>query len=77
MLCLSGFELYPRWVPLFRSCTIFEAYLINPYDFLKFNFSHSTLQVRLFFVAKRKPKIFAFKNVMGRGFRKILTFVIR
>ena len=26
---------------------------------------------------KRKPKIFEFKNVMERGIRKILTFVIR
>ena len=48
-----------------------------PYDFLKFNFSHFTPHtVRLFFVEKRKPKIFGFKNVMERGIRKILTFVI-
>ena len=48
-----------------------------PYDFLKFNFSHFTPQVREFFVQKGKPKIFAFKNVMERGIRKILSFVIR
>ena len=48
-----------------------------PYDFLKFNFSQYTPQVRLFFVEKRKPKIFGFKNVMERGIRKILPFVIR
>ena len=34
-------------------------------------------QVRLFFLEKRKPKIFEFKNAMERGVRKILTFVIR
>ena len=28
-------------------------------------------------VEKRKPKIFGFKNVIERGIRKILTFVIR
>ena len=48
------------------------------YDFLKFNFSHFTPRVRLFFffIEKRKPKILGFKNVM-EGERKILTFVIR
>ena len=49
-----------------------------PYDFLKLvQVSHFTSQVRLFFVEKRKPKIFGFKNVMERGIRKCLTFVIR
>ena len=57
------------------SCTIFEAYLINFLLFLKFNFSHFTAQVRLFFVQKWIPKTFRFKNVW-RGIRKILTFVI-
>ena len=51
--------------------------LSYPYDFLKFNFSHFTPQVGLFFVEKGKPKLFGFKNVMERGIRKILTFVIR
>ena len=60
-----------------HSNVIFEAYLIIPYDFLKFNFSHFTPQVRLFLVEKRKPKVFGFKNVMERGIKKILTFVIR
>ena len=46
-----------------------------PCDFLKFNFSYFTPQVKLFFVVKRKPKIFGFKNAMERGIRKILTFV--
>ena len=26
---------------------------------------------------KRKPKIYGFKNVMEKGIRKILTFVVR
>ena len=49
-----------------------------------YNFRSSSLinslkvsEVRLFFIGKRKPKIFGFKNVMERGNRKILTFVIR
>ena len=46
-------------------------------NFLKFNFSHFTPQVRLFFVEERKAKIFGFKNVMERGISKILTFIIR
>ena len=46
------------------------------YDFLKFIFLHFTPQVRLFFIEKRKPEIFGFKNVMERGIRKILTFVM-
>ena len=41
----------------------------------KYNFSHFTPQVRLFFVEKRKRKIFGFKNVRKRGTTKILTFV--
>ena len=63
-----------RWP--FHSCTIFEAYLINSH-FLKFNFSHFTPQVSLYFAEKRKPKIFGFKNVMERRICKIFTFVIR
>ena len=39
--------------------------LSYPYDFLKFNFSHFTPQVGLFFVEKGKPKLFGFKNVMA------------
>ena len=46
-----------------------------PYDFLKFNSSHFTPQVRLFFVERRKPKLFGFKNAMERGIRKCLTFI--
>ena len=45
------------------------------HDFLKSIFSDFTLQVRLFFVAK--GNVLAFKNVMERGMRKILTFVNR
>ena len=41
-----------------------------PYDFLKSNFTHFNAKVRLFFVQKRKPKIFGFKNVMERGIKK-------
>ena len=37
----------------------------------KFNFSHFTPKVRgFFFVEKRKPKIFGFKNVMKREIKK-------
>ena len=43
-----------RWP--FHSHTIFEAYLINSYDFLKFNFSRFTPQIRLFFVEKGNLK---------------------
>ena len=44
---------------MFHSRTIFEAYQMIPYDFLKLNFSyfHFTTQVTLFFVEKKKPKI--------------------
>ena len=38
-----------------------------PYDFLKFNFSHFTSQVRLFFRSKKEPKLFGFKYVIERG----------
>ena len=55
-----------RWP--FHSCTIFEAYLINSLRFPDVQVSHFTSQVRLFF---------GFKNVMERGIRKCLTFVIR
>ena len=44
-------------------------------DFLKFNFSHFTPQVIIFFVEKRQPKILGLKNVMDKGVNKILTFV--
>ena len=47
-------------------------------DFLNFDFSHFTPQVKLFFVEKeleKKPKIFEIKNAMQKGMRKILTFV--
>ena len=44
--------------------------------FVCFNFSHFTLHVRLFFVEKRKPKIFGFKNVMERGISELITLVI-
>ena len=35
-----------------------------PTGFLKFDFSHCTPQVRVFFVEKRESKIFGFKNVI-------------
>ena len=44
--------------------------------FLNISFSYFTPEVRLFFVEKRKPKLFGLKNVMEREIRKILTFVI-
>ena len=40
-------------------------------------FSHFTPQVRIFFVEKKKPNIFGFKNLMESENRKILTFVMR
>ena len=61
----------------FHSCTIFEAYLINSLRFPEVQVWHFTSQVRLFFVEKRKPKIFGFKNGIGRRIRKCLNFVIR
>ena len=44
---------------------------------MKLDFSHFTPQVRLFFVEKRKPRIFGFKNVVKRAIRKIFTSAIR
>ena len=38
---------------------------------MKFNFSHFTPHVKLFFV----DKIFGTGNAMQRGIRKILTFI--
>ena len=40
------------------------------YDFLKFNFSYFTTQVKLFLAQKRIPKTLGFKNVMKRGIKK-------
>ena len=40
-------------------------------------FSHFIPQVSLFFVEKRKPNIFGFRNVIVRRIRKVLPFVIR
>ena len=48
-----------------------------PHDFLKFNFSLFTTQVGIFFMQKRKSKIFGLKNVMETGIRKILTVIRR
>ena len=45
--------------------------------FSEFNFSYFTLQVKLFFIEKKKPKISGFKNIVERGIRKILTFELR
>ena len=42
-----------------------------------FFFPHFTPQVRIFFVEKKKPKTFGFKNLMESEKRKILTFVMR
>ena len=55
----------------------FQAYLIYSPRFPEVQVTHFTSQVRLYFVEKRKPKIFRFKNVIERGRRKCLTFVIR
>ena len=63
-----------RWP--YDSCTIFEAYLINSLRFSDVYFLHFTSQVRLFFVEKRKPKIFGLKNAMKREIKKFLTFVM-
>ena len=32
------------------------------YDFLKFNFSHFTAQVKVYFVEKGNPTVFGFEN---------------
>ena len=49
-----------------------------PYDFPKFNFQILLPKLGwFFFVEKREPsKIFGFKNVMARGIRKILIFIM-
>ena len=54
----------------------------HPSDYRKYSFSHFTLQVRLFFVEERKPKIFGIKNVIEKGiteknslFRKSLNCI--
>ena len=47
------------------------------YDFLKFNFPILLRKLGYFFIEKRKPKIFGFKNVMERRIRKCLTFAMR
>ena len=60
------------------SCTIFDTYLLIPYDFLKFSLLltfHSPGWA--IFPTKRESKIFGLKNVTEREIReKILTFVI-
>ena len=63
----------------FHSCTVFEANSNKfPTIFWSLNFIHFTPQFRLFFLEKKKPKPFSgHKNVMGRGIRKILIFVIK
>ena len=63
----------------FHSCTDFEANSNKfPTIFWSLNFIHFTPQFRLFFLEKKKPKPFSgHKNVMGRGIRKILIFVIK
>ena len=40
-------------------------------------FSHFSPQVRIFFVEKKKPKIYGFRNLMDSEKRKIITFVMR
>ena len=40
-----------------------------------FEVSFFTIQVRLYFVGRKKPKMFGLKNVMKREIRKILAFV--
>ena len=49
------------------------SYLIYyfPIDYLRFNFSHFTFQVRLFSVEKKETlKLWGLKNTMERGIRK-------
>ena len=57
------------WLKIFNwsfpSCTILYAYLLL-YDFVKFHVSHFTAQIRLFFLQKRKPKIFRLESVMKK-----------
>ena len=64
----------------FHSCNIFEAYFYMkqiPYDFLQFNFSYFT-PPRLGYFSNKTGflKLSDSLNVMERGIRKILTFVI-
>ena len=59
-------SLYNRRPTIFLSFFYLFIYLIIIIIF----FSHSTPQVRLFFVQKRKPEIFGLKNVMERGIKK-------
>ena len=61
-----------RWS--FHSCTIFETYLINSLQFSEVKFSHVTSQVRLFFLEKRKPKIFGLKKCNGERNQKMSHF---
>ena len=65
-----------RWS--FHSRTIFEAYLTIKFPTILWNFifSQFTPQARLFFVRKRKPKIFGFKNVIERWIKKF-SFITR
>ena len=47
------------------------------YDFLKLNFHILLPKLDYFFVEKREPKIFGFRNVMALRIRKCVPFVIR
>ena len=67
-----------KYCLIFSFTIIFEACLINYLRFsVKFiNFHISLLRLGYFSYWKRRPKIFGFENVMERGIRKFLTFVI-
>ena len=59
-----------------HSCAILEAYLLDSLRFSEVPFlTFHPPGKAFFFIGKRKPKIFGFKNVMEEE-RKILTFVI-
>ena len=64
------------WRPL-HSCTIFEAQLINSLRFSEVEFFTFHSPGYPIFRRKEERKIVGFKNVMERGIRKILSFVIR
>ena len=58
------------------NCTVFYAYVINSLRFSEELIFHISLPRLLFFIKKGNLKFFRFKNVMERGIRKVLSFVI-
>ena len=61
----------------FHSRTIFKAYLINSPRLSEILFFTFYFPSKAVFRRKKEPKLFGFKNVVARGIRKFLTWVIR